>query len=229
MAAENPLNSFPENRAARVQWVKQRGPRFVAHAEEVGVPASTAAAMVAAAAEAEAAEEAYERSRSRTRDLGGVAREASAKMSRLTQAAIANVRARANTSSDPAGVCGLVSVQPVQPPSPRRPPEPPTAVTPSLRACGEVRIDWAGKTSQRSFQVQRLLRDADGRPGAWEDLPGQFARPATDPGLPVGTTSVQYRVQAFRHGRPSGWSGTASLHLVASAAPGPAAPLRVAA
>ena len=72
--------------------------------------------------------------------------------------------------------------------------------------------------TQIAFRVQRQLLDAAGQATGWTDLPSDGAARFVDPGVPIGTSQVAYRVKALRGGLASGWSEPGQLRFVGTAA-----------
>ncbi|BAM03850.1 hypothetical protein [Phycisphaera mikurensis] len=212
--ATTPENAYPTTRLLQIQFGEDRAATIQAQADELGVPKSEAdryADEVQAAAEANTA---YRLAQQRARDLGETARAAAARMNRTAASVIANVRARAEISADPAAVYAIASIAARQAPTPQGPPAAPTAVTCTLGSDGVTTITWAGSTQGTTFTVERELLMADGTTVPFAAFAGPTGRPIQDGTVPVGTATARYRVKAFRGNQSSAWSTPGVLQLV---------------
>ncbi len=229
MSSPTNENAYPTNRLLQIRFGEARVVAIESNAAALGVPEMEASRYTSDVAAAQAANDQYEADRRRTLASGKIARDTATKMNRTAASVIANVRAKAEVSADPAAVYTLASIAPRATPTPQGPPAQPTGVTCSLEVDGRTRVTWTGSTEKTAFSVERQLSMADGTQTPYLALGGASTRPVFDATVPPGTLVARYRVQALRSRLTSPWSESGSLTMVPNAGAGTAGDLKIAA
>lgn len=202
------LNNVPSSRNEMIQFYKEHAPIWSAAAAVIGLTPAAATEVQAlvdkAVASLDKANAARNSSKSSTAILN-----ADAELLRSTGgAAVATIRAFAETSGDPA-VYEAADLAPPSPPKPVGPPVAPTNLVADPTPNGTIEITWKGTTAQGQFFI--IERSVDG--GAWTRLQPVAAKKFTDLLVPRNSNVIQYQVWGARFDTKSATAPIATVNF----------------
>ncbi len=203
------MRVLPKTRIGRIEWFEERLDAWAADPGAIGL---TEGQIIELTAMVAAARQRYlhaEQARAAARSATVGFHDAEDSLTHSGRDLIAMIKAFAETSDD-AGVYVRANVPPPSVPTPAGPPEPPTEVVGEITSDGAVRLRWGGTLAHRTFyEVLRRLAGEE----TWTLIASIGAKGFLDMAVPVGTTSVQYRVRAKRGEAASAGSAPITLRL----------------
>jgi len=188
------MSVLPNTRLGRIEWFEQRLAAWAADPEAVGLTVDQIMALTPLVTAARTSYQAAQVARAESRGATLSFHTAEEALVATGRDLIATIKAFAETSDDP-NVYVLANVPPPAPLSPAGPPNPPTDVRGAINSDGAVELKWSGSLAFRTFYD--ILRRLEGEP-AWTLIDSVGAKSFLDSSVPVGATSVQYRVRAKR-------------------------------
>ncbi len=212
------VSKVPRTKLELLVWAEARKFIFGNSFAQIGLTADQGSAFGVDTDAYRVALDAQEQARLAYRSATEAADAAGSKLLSGSNGCVKSINGFAETSADPAAVYETAKISPRKPGTPRPAPAAPVGVRATLDANGDVAVVWGGPRAQIAFRVQRQLLDAAGQATGWTDLPSDGAARFVDPGVPIGTSQVAYRVKALRGGLASGWSEPGQLRFVGTAA-----------
>jgi hypothetical protein len=189
--------NIPASRRQRLQWMEGLIDKWTVNQAAIGLSSATVTALTdrinTARAAFTASEELHLNARAATANYHDKADAAHALASDVVQ----TIKAFAQNSTEPGGVYVLAGLTPKAAPSPVEPPDRPVITGLSLNSNGSVTVAWEGSgPTGTNYLVRRRI--AGERAFVIIGQSGPSTKRLTDTGVPAGTPSATYTVQAVR-------------------------------
>lgn len=187
--------NLPTNRSNAIDWINERLAAWIANAEAIGLTTEQTTQLTTLAQAATSARTAAFQARNAAKDATVLYYGAADELAAYARDLVSTIKAYAETTGD-MSVYSTASVSPKDPPSPVGSPVQPTNLRATILNSGGVRLEWDGSLASGTvFEVQRKLDSQTGAP-VLIGVAGE--KHFIDDAVPVGTSSVQYRVRAVR-------------------------------
>ncbi|MEQ8315912.1 MAG: hypothetical protein RIE77_08550 [Phycisphaerales bacterium] len=159
-----------------------------------------------ATAAAEAADQAAREARNASKAATVAKRNAFAALEAIIGADIDTIDAFAKATQDP-DVYALAQIDPPKEPSERPAPPKPTDLALTSFPDGSLRLSFKVSAAGAVFEVQRSTTDLVGQDSPWTTIAVTGEKMYTDPAVPGGLRSIQYRVRGILGNNNAGeWS-----------------------
>lgn len=187
---------LPDSRVDQIEFCEAHIDVWSAAPATIGLTAAQVAALSGLTEDARkdylAAQTARDASKSATEKFYDSTRDMREKAAELIRV----IKTFADTTNNP-NVYQLAQIPQPAAPSVNPPPGKPTGITITLNASGAIALSWKSENASGGFfQVYRRIGTST--TGAFTNIGGTGNREFTDGTLPLGSTSVTYRIQGFR-------------------------------
>lgn len=203
------MGVLPDSRLAQIEWFEQRLAAWAADPAAIGLTGQQIMDLTPLVTAARAGYNAAQQARADSKSATVTFHSATESLVDTGRDLIRTIKAYAETTDDP-NVYVLANVPPPSDPTPAGPPDTPTGVTGSINSDGAVVLRWEGTLAYSTFF--EILRRLEGQT-EWTVIDSVGAKRYLDEGVPVGTTSVQYRVRAKRGGLTSAANEPITIRL----------------
>ncbi|OAB59719.1 hypothetical protein AY599_07815 [Leptolyngbya valderiana BDU 20041] len=214
---------FPTNEAAFIAYAKQRSDQWKggqAGPPDVGLSAQQLTDTENAADEAQAAYTAMLAARNAAREATLLKNNKLEALRAIFGGDVDTIDAYAKATGNP-DVWVLAGIPKPKDPGERPAPPKPTELELTALTGGSIVIDFKVAAAGAVFEVQRRSRPIGGTAGDWTTIAITGEKHVTDPGVPVGLESVEYKVRAVLPNNNAGlWSDAKAFYFGAQGSQG---------
>lgn len=191
---ENDMGVLPSTKLAQIEWFEQRLAAWVANTAAIGLSPDQVSQLQGEIAAARGAYMSSQQARNDSKSATVTFYDATVTLVDDGRDLITTIKAFAEATGDN-NVYALADVPPPSDPVPAGPPQTPEGVEGNINSDGAVELTWKGTLAFSTFF--EVLRKIEGET-TWTVINSVGTKEYLDETVPVGTTSVQYRVRAKR-------------------------------